>query len=390
LDSEAILLARANYKIKHNREHISTEVDKMTDEQFLTKLKLFVDGKLTNAAMVLLGDPDSDRILEPPARFMWRFYGAGDMIKDYEEFNIPFISVVDKIYAKVRNLTYRYMPNQMTLFPIETQQYDSSLLRELLNNCIAHQDYTIGGRVYLDEFDDTVVITNPGSFIPGDVREVLRPGYTAPYYRNQLLADAMVKLNMIDTVQMGIFKVFSIQRNRYFPMPDYDLGTTQKVAVKVYGKILDENYTRLLFGHDELNIETVLLLDRIQKKLPLEKAQYQMLRKSGLIEGKIPNVFVSAKVATIVGEKEKYIKNKALDDKYYMDLIVTYLQQFGNGTKADVINLIGGKLSDALTEKQKENKVRYFLTSLHQKGLIERTTANRRTGAWRLAKKKSE
>lgn len=389
LDAEAIHVARENYKVKQNREHISAEVEKMTDGQFLTKLKLLVDGKLTNAAMVLLGNPDSDRILEPPARFMWRFYGAGDMVKDYEEFNIPFITVVDKVYAKVRNLTYRYMPNQMTLFPIETQQYDASLLRELLNNCIAHQDYTIGGRVYLDEFDDTVVITNPGTFLPGDIREVLKPGYTAPYYRNQLLADAMVKLNMIDTVQMGIRKVFNIQRSRYFPMPDYELGTPKKVAVKVYGKILDKNYTRLLFGHDELAIDTIFLLDRIQKKLPLEKAQYQQLRRVGLIEGKVPNVFVSAKVAVIVGEKEQYTKNKALDDKYYTDLIITYLQQFGSGTKADIMKLLGDKLSDALDEKQKDNKVRYFLTSLHRKKVIERTSANRRTGGWQLAKRQN-
>jgi ATP-dependent DNA helicase RecG len=388
LDTEAIRIARDNYKVKQNREHISAEVDQMTDERFLTKLKLFVDGKLTNAAMVLLGNPDYDRFLEPPARFMWRFYGASDMVKDYEEFNIPFITVVDKVYAKVRNLTYRYMPNQMTLFPSETQQYDASLLRELLNNCIAHQDYTIGGRVYLDEYDDTVVITNPGNFLPGDVREVLKPGYTAPYYRNQLLADAMVKLNMIDTVQMGIRKVFNIQRSRYFPMPDYELGTPQKVAVKVYGTILDENYTRLLFGHDELGIDTVFLLDRIQKRLPLENTQYKQLRRDGLIEGKIPNVYVSAKVAAIVGEREQYTKNKALEDKYYTDLIVAHLQNFGCGTKSDIMKLLGDKLSDTLDDKQKENKVRYFLTSLHRKGVIERTSGNRRTGAWRLAEEK--
>lgn len=386
LDAGAIQLARKNYKIKQNREHINVEIDNMNDVQFLEKLKLLVGGKLTNAAMVLLGNPDHDRLLEPPARFMWRFYGSGDMVKDYEEFNIPFITVVDKVYTKIRNLTYRYMPNQMTLFPIETQQYDTSLLRELLNNCIVHQDYTIGGRVYLDEYDDTIVITNPGSFLPGDIREVLKPGYTAPYYRNQLLADAMVKLNMIDTVQMGIRKVFNIQRSRYFPMPDYELGTPQKVAVKVYGKILDENYTRLLFGHDDLTIETVFLLDRIQKKLQIEKAQYQQLRRAGLIEGKVPNVFISAKVAAIIDEKTQYTKNKAMDDKYYMDLMISYLQQFENGVKADFIELLTDKLSDTLDDKQKDNKVRYFLTLLQKNGVIERTSENRRTGAWRLAK----
>lgn len=388
LDADAIHIARENYKIKQNREHISAEVDKMSDEQFLTKLKLLVDGKLTNAAMVLLGNPDYDRLLEPPARFMWRLYGAGNMVKDYEEFNIPFIAVVDKAYAKVRNLTYRYMPNQLTLFPTEVQQYDSSLLRELLNNCIAHQDYTIGGRVYLDEFDDTIVVTNPGSFLPGDIREVLKPGYTAPYYRNQLLADAMVKLNMIDTVQMGILKVFNIQRSRYFPMPEYNLDSKQKVAVMVYGKILDDNYTRLLYDNDDLSIETVFLLDRIQKRLPLEKAQYQLLRKSGLIEGKIPNVYISAKVAAIVGEKEQYTKNKALDDKFYKEFIVSHLQDFQTCTKSEFMKLLGDKLSDTLNEKQKENKIRYILSSLHASGVIERTSDNRRTGAWQLAKNK--
>ena len=386
LDTDAIRIARENYKAKQNREHISTEIDSMNDEEFLTKLKLMVDGKLTNAAMVLLGNPDHDNLLDTPIRIMWRLSGSNEMVKDYMEFNIPFITVVDKVYAKIRNLVYRYMPNQMTLFPTETQQYDASLLRELLNNCIAHQDYSIGSRIYLDEFEDMVIISNPGSFLPGDIREVLKPGYTAPYYRNQLLADAMVKFNMIDTVQMGIRKVFNIQRSRFFPMPDYNLSTPNKVAVTVYGKVLDENYTRLLFGRDDLTLDTVFLLDRVQKKLPLDKEQYKILKKLNVIEGKIPNVFVSATIAEIINEKAQYTKNKAMDDQYYMDLIINYLQQFGSGTKADFIRLLGDKLSDVLEEKQKDNKVRYFLTTMSRNGLVERTTENKRTGAWRLAK----
>ena len=37
-------------------------------------------------------------------------------IKDYEIFTIPFITVTEKLFAKIRNLTYRYMPNQLSLF----------------------------------------------------------------------------------------------------------------------------------------------------------------------------------------------------------------------------------------------------------------------------------
>ena len=75
-----------------------------------------------------------------------------------------------------------------------------------------------------------------------------------------------------------------------------------------------------------------------------------------------------------------------MDDKYYMDLIIKYLQQFKSGTKADFIKLLGDKLSDVLNDKQKDNKVRSFLTTMNRSGIIERTTENKRTGAWRLAK----
>jgi ATP-dependent DNA helicase RecG len=272
------------------------------------------------------------------------------------------------------------------LFPTETQQYDATLLRELLNNCIAHQDYTIGGRIYRDEFEDMVVISNPGTFLPGDIQEVLKPGYTAPYYRNQLLADAMAKFNMIDTVQMGIRKVFNIQRNRYFPMPDYDLGMSQKVAVKVYGKVLDENYTRVLFERPGLDIEDVFLIDRVQKKLSLTKEQYKRLRNLGVIEGKIPNTFVSATIAEMIDEKAQYIKNKGQSEQYYKQMIIDYLNQWGKSTKSEFIELLGDKLPNVLNEKQKANKVRNYLTSMRQVGIIKRAEGNQRTGVWVLAK----
>ena len=138
LDNDAIQTARKNYKSKQNREHISEEIDKMSDEEFLTKLKLMVDGKLTNAAMVLLGNPDYDNIMDTPVHIMWRLFGSDTMVKDYLEFCVPFISVVDEVYSKIRNLTYRYLPDRTTLFPTVTTQYNEDLLKELLNNCIAH------------------------------------------------------------------------------------------------------------------------------------------------------------------------------------------------------------------------------------------------------------
>ena len=145
---------------------------------------------------------------------------------------------------------------------------------------------------------------------------------------------------------------------------------------------------RILYDHPEFDVETVYLLDRVQKKQSLSQEQYKRLRSLGVIEGKTPNVYVSATIAEIIDEKAQYTKNKAMDDKYYMDLIINYLKQFGSGTKADFIKLLNDKLSDVLEDKQKNNKVRYFLDVMHKSGMIERTSPNKRTGAWRLTENK--
>lgn len=60
------------------------------------------------------------------------------------------------------------------------------------------------------------------------------------YYRNQFLAQAMVNLNMIDTVGSGIKKMFFLQRDRHFPLPTYELDKANEVSVRISGKILDK------------------------------------------------------------------------------------------------------------------------------------------------------
>ncbi|MBQ7433824.1 MAG: putative DNA binding domain-containing protein [Lachnospiraceae bacterium] len=386
LDKDAIAFARTKYKEKMNKPHISEEVDGLTDEEFLTKLKLMTEGKVTNAAMLLLGNSEYDNLFESAPSMMWRLIASDGTVKDYEIFGIPFLTVTEKIFTRVRNLTYRYMPNQLSLFPKETQQYDTWLLRELMNNCIAHSNYLIGGRIYVNEEDDCVSISNPGDFLPQSVETVLQKTYNPPFYRNQLLAEAMVKFHMIDTATSGIKKVYRIQQEKFFPMPDYDLQTANQVSVKVYGKVLDERYTYILFEHPELDLETVFLLDQIQKGhgKNISKDTIALLRKHHLVEGRANSLYLSAEVAKTIDEETTYIKNKAFDDQYYRDLIVEYLKQYGRATKIQIRDLIIGKLPDSLNDVQKERKVGNLLTSLRKQGIISVIGHEGRQPIWAL------
>lgn len=386
LDKDAIAFARKQYKEKMNRPHITAEVDEMSDEEFLTKVKLMSGGKVTNAAMLLLGSADHDDLFPNTPSLMWRLIDADGEIKDYEIFTIPFITVTEKLFAKIRNLTYRYMPNQLSLFPKETQQYDTWLLRELLNNCIAHSNYVLGGRIYVNEEEDCISIVNPGDFLPQKIENVLQKTYNPPFYRNQLLAEAMVKFHMIDTATSGIKKVYRIQKDKFFPMPDYDLSNGNQVRVKIYGKILDERYTYILFNHPELDLETVYLLDQVQKGngSQLSKDAVQYLRKHNLVEGRVNNLYLSAGVSQAIDDEAGYIKNKAFDDQYYKDLIVKYLKQYGKAKKKDIRNLLWDKLPDVLSDKQKEYKIGNLLASLKKQEVIYPDSSNQQRASWIL------
>ena len=384
LDKDAVALAREKYKEKMNQEHISEEVDAMSNEQFLTKLKLMINGKITHAGMLLLGNSDYDYMFQSAPSIMWRLYGADNMDRDYAIFKIPFINVVDKVFAKVRNLTYRYMPNQMTLFPMETEQYDSWLMRELLNNCIAHTNYQLGGRIYVNEFEDKLKFTNPGDFIPQKIENVLEASYSPPFYKNQLLAESMAAFHMIDTATLGIRRAYNIQKAKYFPMPDYNVSSGTQVEVTIYGKTLNDSYMHILYDHQDLDLQTVFLLDRIQKGLPVEKEDVDRLRGQKLVEGRLTSLYLSASAAKSIDESTAYIKNKGFDDKYYKDLIVEYLKQYKKAKKKDIRELLWDKLPDALSDKQKEYKIGNLLAVLKKNNIIDTDSTNQQRSYWVL------
>lgn len=278
------------------------------------------------------------------------------------------------------------MPNQLTLFPMETEQYNSWLMRELLNNCIAHTNYQLGGRIYVNEFEDKIKFTNPGDFIPQKIENVLEVSYNPPFYRNQLLAEAMASFHMIDTATLGIRRAYNIQKAKYFPMPDYNVSTGTQVEVTVYGKSLNDNYMHILYDHQDLDLQTVFLLDKVQKGLPIDKADADRLRSFKLVEGRLSSLYLSASAAKSIDESANYIKNKGFDDKYYKDLIVEYLKKYERAKKKDIRDLLWDKLPNALNDTQKENKIRNLLSSMKKKDIIEPDSSNQQKSYWILKK----
>lgn len=367
LDEQALAVARRNYKSKFPDK--AAEVDAWDDQTFLNKAKLTIKGKQTRASLLLLGREEAEHFLLPAeAKIRWLLKDHAGNDRDYALFGMPLLLAVDKVYAKIRNLKYRYI-REGTLFPEEIDQYEPYAIREALNNCIAHQDYTLAGRINVVEREESLSFTNKGSFVPGDVQRVVMEDAPEEHYRNRFLATAMFNLKMVDTAGGGIRKLFMYQRLRFFPMPDYDLSGN-RVQLTLTGKVLDMDYARLLARDGGLELQDIMALDKVQKRQPLNADDERRLKSRGLIEGRKPNYFIARSLAQQTGQKARYSKNAALDKQYYLDLICKAVKEHGTMTRKDIDELLWNKLPEWMDDKQRKAKVGNLLSELRGHGKI--------------------
>ena len=387
LDKEAVKKARELFsKRQSDRKKAQEILRKLSDIEVLNKAGITIKGKITRTALLLLGKSESSYFFDGfIPRITWTLYNADNSVKTYEHFDMPLLLAVDKVYSRIRNVKYRYIAGQQTLFPDEVDQYEPELIKEIINNCIAHQDYRLRGKINVEEFEDKLIFINEGGFIPETIEQALEPGYKPPYYRNVFLCNAMVNLYMIDTNSMGIPMMYQIQRDKCFPLPTYDLNTINRVRVIVYGKILDKNYTQLLHSNGELDIQTVFLLDKVQKGQTISKESFKKLKRQGLVEGRYPNLFVSFKVANSVGQKANYIRNKGLEDDICKQLIIKALEAMGEANKQDLMEILEKALPDVLSEEQKSKKISNLLQAMKKEGMIAVRGTNR-YAKWYLRK----
>ena len=333
---------------------------------FLEKTKLAVDGKLTRAALLLLGKNESSAKLSPyVARITWN---VADEKSAYEHFGPPFLLTTSDIYRRIRNFQIKIQPRN-SLLPISVPKYVEKVILEPLHNCLAHQDYAKQERILVTEYADSVKLENAGTFYDGLPTDYI-DGYKRPRkYRNRLLAEAMADLHMIDAMGYGIRDIYQSQKTRYLPMPDYDVGGDH-VSVRVYGNVVDEAYSRLLIANADISIEDVVNLDRVQKHYPISAEAATHLRKLHYVEGRGKQMRISSHIAELTDKRAEYIQMRATDDVHLKGMIIDYLTRYHSATRSDINKLLLPKMHEALNESERLRKIGNLLSSLRAKGQI--------------------
>jgi ATP-dependent DNA helicase RecG len=382
LSTAAVQRARTLYFSKHPRR--AAEASGWDTARFLAELRLARGDALTRAALLLRGEPAAVVHLgDVSPRLTWRLVGPADEPLDHEHFQPPFLLAIDALVAKVRIHKVAMLPPGQ-LAPLELPNYDDWVLREALLNCLAHQDYRLGGRVVLTESPSTLQFSNAGAFIPGSVERVLISSTAMHQYRNPCLADALVELGLIDTIGSGIKRMFRTQQARHFPLPDFEIEEIPpSVSVRIFGRELDPGFTRALLTSTDLSLAEVVALDHVQKRRRVDAAVLKALRQRGLVEGRGASLHIAATVADAVNQRGQYTRQRGLTTPALKQLVLGLVDKFGRASRDEINQALLTAMPAGLTAEQKSNRIKNLLSEMSVRdGLIE---ANRRgVGAtWR-------
>ncbi len=380
LDTNAISIAKEKYKEKQEGKPFYNEIDAWDTTVFLDKAKITIDGKITTTAIILLGKPQSVHFLSPSvAQITWKLDTEE---KAYEHFEIPLFTSVNDVLKRIRNVKYKFFPNNQ-LIATEVLKYDPEVILEALNNCIAHQDYSGYSRIILTEQTGKLIFSNTGAFFEGKAEDYTLGDKTPKKYRNRWLADAMVNLNMIDSMGYGIHKMFKSQKQRFFPLPDYSKSSSNEVVLEIYGHSINENYAKVLIElKDNLTLTEVILLDKVQKAQHITEDSAKLLKKKRLIEGRKPHYYIAAHIAEATNQKAEYTRNKGLDKEVLMSFILKHIENHKFATREEIDKLLLDKLPDYMDEKQRKKRIDNMLQVLKKDKIVN--VGSRTASKWIL------
>ena len=378
LDEDAIQLARNGYKQRF--PDFAEALQTWDDTTFLDKAGLTQGGKITRAAMLLVGKQEKAYKLGHIAQLDWKCFQDGEIIGQL--FTIPFLKTTTDLMLKIRNFRIKIYPHN-SLIPAEIWKYDVRSILEGLHNCIAHQDYSQDERIIVTEDKEKLTFENAGNFYEGDYEQYILGEKTPKSYRNPFLVKAMLNVKMIDSQGFGIHNLYMRQKERYLPMPDYDGTDESHVVMHLPGSVIDVNYSTALMENSDISLTEAVLLDRVQKGKALSKNAINILRKKKLIEGRKPKFFVAKKLAQNINQKVEYSRHKGLENKSCERLLMDSLKDHGKLTRKEIDKLLWPVLSDQLDDTQKKNKIGNLLTKLRMNGLLSNITTGNNS-VWSL------
>lgn len=363
-------IAIRNMQESYSKKQKNPQFLSLSKEQVLSDLDLVVNGKVTNASLILLGTEDAIKKYIPQATIQLEYRNNEDKITFDQRYSFKgaFFIEIDKLWDTI-NLRNSFIPVQESSYIFDIYSFNKEVIREAINNAIAHRNYNLSSEVVVKQSPISLKIVNPGGFPIGVNIDNLITVPSTP--RNRLLTDVLQKTGIVERSGQGIDKIYYQTLKDGKKEPDYTKSDDFQVELYLSAIIEDKAFALFiqsvqaeLNDNNKLSVQEVIYLNNIRKNntsFKYEKRIIKKLLKRELIEqrGKTRGTYyVLSKIYyEFSDEKGKYSKT-LWDDKQAFLLILQHLQKWEKAKMNDFVDLFQGRL----TRKQVRNIVDKLVT----------------------------
>lgn len=234
LDQNAIARLKEMYAKKQKNEQFTS----LPDIQALSDLKLIRDGKITNAAILLVGKEESIERFIPQAKVMLEYRNSESQINydNRKVFGKPFFLLIDELWDAI-NQRNGSVPVREGAYIFDIPFFNEDVIREVVNNAFAHRDYSRQSEIVVKQYPTLFSIINAGGFPQGvELSNILTVPSTP---RNRLLADVLSKTGIVERSGQGIDKIFLYTLSEGKPAPDYSHSDDFTVTATLSANVKD-------------------------------------------------------------------------------------------------------------------------------------------------------
>lgn len=244
LSETAISNLRNRIYQKRNNPNILT----IPEKQLLSDLHLTnVDGKLTYAALILLGKSEVINQYLPQNNIVIEYRANHTQIRytSRQEFKEPLVIAIDKVWDYLNQPASNPMQH-IELMPqiLDIPSFNSETIREAVLNALMHRSFQMGGDIFIRQYPDEITISNVGGFPYGVNTGNILTINSSP--RSRLLTEVIEKTGLIERSGQGVDIMFRNCLMEGKALPDYSASDDYQVQLSLSATV-STPYLALLF-----------------------------------------------------------------------------------------------------------------------------------------------
>lgn len=374
LDIDAIDIMKHKYAKKQDNVSFLT----LSDAQILSDLHLIKNGKITYAALILVGKKNAIEEYIPQSAILLELRHSQSQIPfdNRITYRDAFYKYIDQLWHDI-DLRNGKLDIREGAYIFNLPYFNEEVIRESINNAVAHRDYRRESETVIKLFPDALHIINIGGFPLGVSIDNLLTVPSTP--RNRLLADVLSKTGVVERSGQGVDKIIKNTLLEGKDEPDYSHSDSFKVELRLSATIKDkafamflESEQRELAEEDKLSVQEIIGLYNIRKGIMPEKNILDALKRRNLIErrGKTRGTYyvLSSCYYEFCGEEGEYSKNAEWNNNQVLSVIMPHFTRYGQAKMKDLASLLEGHLTRRQVRLQVAKLVETHILNKEGKG----------------------